>query len=75
MLRVPAEKSERIKQSSEDTPKFLEEMEKNMTGGAGANNTYTAFGGAHRQQIEGLVTAGILGSVFQPGISGKEMLC
>ena len=44
-----------------------------MTGGAVANNRYTALVDAHRQHIEGLVTVGILGSVFQPDLSGKEM--
>ena len=48
MLRVLAEKLERIKQSSEKAMKSLEELEKNMIGGAVANNAYTAFVGAHR---------------------------
>jgi len=73
MLRVLAEKLERIKQSSEDTMKTLEELEKNMTGGAVASNAYTVLVAAHRRHLERLVTAGILGSGFQPGISRKEM--
>ena len=44
-----------------------------MTGGAVANNTFPVFVGTHHQRLEGLVTAGISGSLFQPGISRKDM--
>ncbi len=51
----------------------LERMGKNMTGGAVANNIFPVFVGTYYQRLEGLVTAGIPGSLFQPGISRKDM--
>ena len=51
----------------------LERMEKIMTGGTIANNIFPVFVGTYYQRIEGLVTAGIPGSLFQSVISRKDM--
>ena len=48
-------------------------MEKNMRGGVMVTNVFKGVVGIHRQRLKGLVTTGIPGSFFQPGISKKDM--
>lgn len=51
----------------------LERMEKSMTRGAVANITFPVFAGTYHKRLEGLVTAEIPDSLFQPGIGRKDM--